>query len=74
MNHEQQETERVLLKAISDYLQARGWTKDGPFWTHPELKDGGKDSKYNVRSIRFRAWDALSETRSRPMFFGGGLR
>jgi hypothetical protein len=63
MNHEQQETERVLLKAIADYLEARGWTKVGAFWTHPLIQQD-----------RFRPWDALSETRSRPMFFGGGLR
>lgn len=63
MNKEQQETERVLLKAIADYLQARGWRKDGPFWTHP-----------SIDFPRLREWEALSETRSRPMFFGGGLR
>jgi hypothetical protein len=63
MNHEQQETEKVLLKSIADYLIARGWAKQGPFWTHPL-----------IQQARFRAWDALSETRSRPMFFGGGLR
>lgn len=63
MNHEQQETEKVLLKAIDDFLRARGWAKEGPFFTHPQ-----------IREQRFRPWDALSETRSRPMFFGGGLR
>lgn len=63
MNREQQDTEKALLAAIAAYLAARGWSKTGAFWNHPELKDG-----------RFRDWDALSETRSRPMFFGGGLR
>lgn len=67
MNHEQQETERVLLKAIADYLHARGWAKEGAFWTHPQIHEKG-------RFQRFRPWDALSETRARPMFFGGGLR
>ncbi len=63
MNPEQQETEKQLLKAIAKYLEARGWSKVGPFWLHPNIKEGG-----------FRPWDALCETRSRPMFFGGGLR
>lgn len=63
MNREQQDTERALLSAIAAYLQARGWVKTGPFWTHDNIKHG-----------RFRDWDALCETRSRPMFFGGGLR
>jgi hypothetical protein len=63
MNREQQDTERALLAAIGGYLNARGWSKTGAFWSHPQL--GGN---------RFRDWDALSETRSRPMFFGGGLR
>lgn len=63
MNREQQETEKILLKAIADYLLARGWEKSGVFWTHPSIQHG-----------QLRPWDALCETRARPMFFGGGLR
>jgi hypothetical protein len=66
MTREEQDTERSLVRAETDWLKARGWTvtnagfgslASGVRFSHPEFR----------RAVDYSLRDALSLTRAEPL-------